>query len=72
MWILYILGALLLLISLILLLPVRVIIKTDQSGEPQFLFKVLFITFGKSNKKRPKKAGSSKTDNTGPTQRLKK
>ncbi len=66
MWILYILAALALLIALILLMPVRIIIKSDQSGEPQFLVRVLFLTFGKkktnTSNKKSKSADSAKKE----------
>ncbi len=47
MWIfLSILAFIILLITVILLLPVYIIIKTDQNGEMIFRYKILFKTFG--------------------------
>ncbi len=63
MWIfLSILAFLIALVAFILLLPVRITIKSDQNGEPQFLCRVLFFTFGKPRKKPKKKKGKKKSD----------
>lgn len=49
MWIfLGIIGFILLLITIILLLPITVIIKTDRDGELVLLYKILFKTFGEN------------------------
>lgn len=56
MWIfLGIILLLILLITIVLLLPFSLIIKTDKNGEPIFLFKFLFKTFGneKTEKESP-------------------
>ena len=47
MWIfLGIIAFIILLITVILLLPVYVIIKTDETGEVIFRYKILFKTYG--------------------------
>ncbi len=60
MWILYILAAIALILAAVLLLPIRIIIKSH-NGEPQFLFKILFLTFGKEKHSKQKAQKSSAT-----------
>ncbi len=63
MWIFFaIVAVLALLIAVILILPVRLTIKSDKSGEPVFLVKYAFFTFGKGKPKAKEKKKTSAGD----------